>query len=148
MTRVLLALAALLAPVAAAAAGDLTYGFKAGLDARQQIPRQTFAVPNATGTLSGELVVARSKGTLAWQLTFRGLSGPVRRAELRRGALGRSGPLVAGLCGPCRSGAHGTLSVRAATVKALMNRGVYVELVTRKNPAGEIRGQLRVLSGA
>jgi hypothetical protein len=138
----LVVLAALLAP---AAPGTLTFGVKAGLDARQQVPP---VASRATGTLSGTLAVDRKRGTLTWQLAFDGLSGRALRAELHRGRLGRRGPRLAGLCSPCRRGAHASTTLSAAAVAAVRNGGAYVVVQTRAHPAGEIRGQLRVLSGA
>jgi len=129
--------------VAAVIAG-LTFGVKAGLDARQQ----GVAAPAARGTLSGTLVVTGRKGTLRWRLSVTGLTGPPRSAELRRGALGRPGPRLALLCSPCRPGAHGSVRLGASTVSAVQGGGVYAVVTTAKHPAGEIRGQLRVLGGA
>ena len=145
MGTLLLALALAAAPAAPLTS---TFGVKAGLDARQQVPRQAVARPNATGVLSGTLAITGAHGTLTWKLTYAGLSGKARGAELHRGAPGRRGPLVAALCAPCRPGAHGTTPLTAERVKAARNSGLYVVVTTRKNPAGEIRGQLRILSGA
>ena len=145
MATLLLALAAAFAP---AAPSTSTFGVKAGLDARQQVPPQAVARPNATGVLSGTLAITGARGTLKWQLTLRGLSGKALRAELHRGRLGRRGPRLAALCAPCRSGVRGSTQLTAATVTSVRNGAVYVVVTTRKNAAGEIRGQLRILSGA
>jgi hypothetical protein len=118
----------------------------AGLDARQQVPPQVVKAPAATGTVSGTLVVAGSRGTLTWRLTVHGLTGPVRALELRRGRLGQRGQLLERLCGPCRS--HGSARVGAPAVAAIRGGAAYVTVTTRRNPRGEIRGQLRLLGGA
>jgi CHRD domain-containing protein len=150
-TGALALLAALVGTLAAAAhgAGDsLTFGFKASLDARQQVPRQTVPTPLARGTLSGRLVVTGSSGKLAWQLELAALSGAARRADIHLGRLGRRGPAAVTLCHPCRSRMHGTARLGAKVVRAIRNGGAYVQVATKKNPSGEIRGQLRLLTGA
>jgi hypothetical protein len=142
MGTLLLALAAAFAPAAPVTS---TYGFKAGLDGRQQVPP---VATRATGTLSGTLAVTGSRGKLRWKLAFGGLSGNALRAEIHRGRLGRPGPRLSTLCSPCRPGAHASTALSAAAVGAVRNGGAYVVVTTREHPAGEIRGQLRVLSGA
>lgn len=142
MATLLVALAAALAP---AAPGTLTFGVKAGLDGRQQVPP---VASKATGTLSGTLAVTGTRGTLKWQLTFGRLNGQALRADLRHGRLGARGPRLVGLCSPCRSGAHATTPLAAAAVTAVRNGSAYVVVTTPRHPAGEIRGQLRVLGGA
>jgi hypothetical protein len=46
------------------------------------------------------------------------------------------------LCAPCKSGASGRATVGASVLNALEAGRGYVNVHTRKNPAGEIRGQL------
>jgi hypothetical protein len=145
MTRLLVVLAAALAPAAHA---GLTFGVKAGLDARQQVPPPRVRAAAAVGTLSGTLAVTGRDGTLRWRLDVAGLTGPPRGAELRRGRLGRRGPRLATLCRPCRDGARGATHLSASAILAIRNGAAYVVVATRENPAGEIRGQLRVLTGA
>ena len=141
MATLLVALAAALL----AGPGTSTFGVKAGLDGRQQVPPVSTA---ATGTLSGTLVVTGRRGTLTWRLTFGHLTGKAARAELRRGRLGRRGPAITHLCAPCAKGAQGSTRLTATAVAAIRGGGAYVVVATRAHPAGEIRGQLRVLSGA
>jgi hypothetical protein len=47
-------------------------------------------------------------------------------------------PLCAG--NKCKSGIHGTVTLTAATLKAVTHGGTYVNVHTAKNPNGEIRG--------
>jgi hypothetical protein len=49
-------------------------------------------------------------------------------------------PLCAG--NKCKSGIHGTVTLTAATLKAVTHGGTYVNVHTAKNPNGEIRGQV------
>ena len=52
------------------------------------------------------------------------------------------------LCGPCRSGAHGVFSGalggRSVLLAAILHGRTYVNVHTKKNPNGEIRGQVKV----
>ena len=49
------------------------------------------------------------------------------------------------LCGPCRNGQRGTANLTAANLAALAAGRAYVNVHTPKNPAGEIRGQIRAV---
>jgi CHRD domain len=141
-------LAVLLAASSAASSGvRVTTGLKASLDAPQVVPPQAFKVPLARGVLTGSLTVNGSHRKLAWQLTFTGLSGKALVAQLHIGRYGRSGPVGFQLCRPCRSGQHRGLTVSAKVVKAIKSGAAYVDVHTKKNPQGEIRGQIRLLTG-
>jgi CHRD domain-containing protein len=144
----LIAVVGVLATAAHGTERTLTFGFKASLDARQQIPKQAVPTPLARGTLSGALVVTGSSGRLTWRLTLADLSGAARRADIHLAKLERRGPAAVTLCHPCRSGTHGTARMTTKVVEAIRKGGAYVEVETKKNPSGEIRGQLRVLTGA
>jgi CHRD domain len=115
----------------------------AALNVRSEVPRPTGTRPTAGGTFSAGLTRRGTGGRLAWKLTFRGLTGQAVAAHVHIAKQGKAGPVAAPLCGPCRSGARGTVNVNARTVKALMAGGAYVNVHTAKNPAGEIRGQVR-----
>lgn len=115
----------------------------AGLDARQEVPTPNGARADTRGSFAATLVRKGAAGTIAWRLTFRGLSGTATAAHVHLGKRGRSGPVGLALCGPCRSGAHGSTKARTGTVQALLVGGAYVNVHTARNPAGEIRGQIR-----
>ena len=63
-----------------------------------------------------------------------------RRARPPRRA-GKSGKIVVPLCGPCTSGRDGTKSVTAAAAAAMIAGKAYVNVHTKANPNGEIRGR-------
>lgn len=116
---------------------------RAALAAGQEVPRPKGVSLTAGGTFAAGLTRRGTGGTLSWRLTFRGLTGRAMAAHIHLGKPGKAGPVAAALCGPCRSGARGSARVNARTVAALLNRTAYVNVHTAKNPAGEIRGQLR-----
>jgi hypothetical protein len=118
-------------------------GLTARLGAAQEVPRPKGAPAAAGGSFAAELVRGASRTTLSWRLTFRGLSGKATAAHVHRAAPGRAGPVAVPLCGPCRSGAEGSAKVDGATLRALVGGNAYVNVHTARNPAGEVRGQLR-----
>jgi hypothetical protein len=126
---------------------DETYGLNAALDARQQAPPQSVAVRAAVGTFSATLKLSGSTSKLSWRLTFTHLSGRALQAHIHRGRLGKAGPVAATLCNPCKAGMRGSKSLSAALVRAIKSGGAYVDVHTKKNPRGEIRGQIRLITG-
>jgi hypothetical protein len=79
---------------------------------------------------------------MTWRLTFSRLTGRATAAHIHIGARGRSGPVAVPLCGPCRSGARRTVTLQPSVLAALEAGRAYVNIHTRRNPAGEIRGQI------
>jgi CHRD domain len=112
------------------------------LTARQEVPRPKGKVNRARGTFTATVTKTGTSGSIAWRLTFSRLTGRAVAAHIHSGVRGRSGPVIVPLCTPCRSGARGTADVSAAVVNALEAGRAYVNVHTRRNPAGEIRGQL------
>jgi hypothetical protein len=111
----------------------------ATLTAGAEVPKQTVKAPNGTGAFSGTV----SAGKLSWKLTFAHLSGRAVAAHIHTGRAGKSGAVVIPLCAPCRSGAHGTITLKPAQLALVLRSGAsYVNVHTQKNPNGEIRGQL------
>lgn len=117
--------------------------FTATLASRHEVPKPIGATPGAGGRFSAGLTRTASSGTLVWRLTFHGLTGKAIAAHVHIGKVGKAGPVAAPLCGPCRSGQRGSATINGRTVSALLNGSAYVNVHTSKNPAGEIRGQVR-----
>ena len=63
-------------------------------------------------------------------------------AHIHTGRVGVAGPVAVPLCGPCASGAHGTVRLDAKTKAAVLGGRTYVNVHTPRNAAGEIRGQI------
>src|SRR5262245_22244448 len=97
-----------------------------------------------TGSFTADLTRTSSGATLDWQLKFGKLSGAAVAAHIHGGRPGRSGGILVPLCGPCRSGASGTATVPASALPALLSGATYVNVHTKKNTGGEIRGQVSV----
>jgi len=121
--------------------GATTLNLTATLDASQEVPKPR-AGARARGTFAGGLVRSGTGGSLSWRLTFQGLSGSATASHIHLGKRGKAGAVAVPLCGPCRSGAHGTARLNAKTVTALLAGGAYVNVHTARNAAGEIRGQI------
>lgn len=116
---------------------------KAALGSGVEVPKPTGTKAGAGGTFAAGLTRKASGGTLAWRLTFHGLTGRAIAAHVHIGKAGKAGPVAVALCGPCRSGQRGSAKINARTASALLGGGAYVNVHTTKNPAGEIRGQVR-----
>jgi CHRD domain len=118
--------------------------FTTTLTPRQEVPRPKGTTAGARGSFVA--TVTKSAATrLAWRLTFTRLTGRAVAAHIHVGARGRSGPVVVPLCGPCRSGARGTATLRARVIAALEAGTAYVNVHTARNAGGEIRGQIRAV---
>ncbi len=120
-----------------------TTALKGTLAAGNEVPKPTGAKAGAGGSFAAGLTRKATGGTLAWRLTFHGLTGKAIAAHVHFGKRGKAGPIAVALCGPCRSGQRGSAKLNARTVSALLGGGAYVNVHTPKNPAGEIRGQIK-----
>ena len=110
----------------------------AKLTAAEEVPAQVVKNTKASGSFSMDIT-----GTEAtFVLKFSGLTGPATAAHIHLGGMGKSGPVVVPLCGPCKSPVKGTVTISAALQKDLKTHTLYVNVHTAKNPNGEIRGQL------
>ena len=113
--------------------------FKATLTVGQVTPPVTGTKPGASGTFKATLT-----GTvLKWTLTYKNLTGPAFAAHIHIGARGKNGIAVISLCGPCKSPMSGTANSVTDDVATLMLKaGAYVNVHTKKNSEGEIRGEI------
>jgi hypothetical protein len=124
------------------AASSETYSFKATMNRGLEVPKPK-APAGAKGTFSAKSVENGAKVTITWNLVFSGLSGKAVAAHIHQGRPGKAGPVVFALCGPCRSGQTGKGTIKSAVEEALEDGQAYVNVHTAKNPAGEIRGQVK-----
>jgi hypothetical protein len=116
---------------------------RTSLTARQEVPRpRRGRVGRARATFTGTVRKEGGEAQLAWRLTFRRLTGRATAAHVHIGPRGRSGRIAIPLCAPCRSGANGREDVPALALTALQTGRAYVHVHTRRNRAGEVRGQI------
>jgi hypothetical protein len=129
---------------AAVAASTETYKISAKLTAKAEVPKAVGAPAMVGGSFTGTVKENGSTKTLTWKLTYSHLSGAGFAAHIHKGKVGKSGPVLVSLCGPCHSGQTGTAHVTEAIVQAIEAGSTYVNVHTKKNPNGEIRGQVKV----
>jgi hypothetical protein len=139
-----LAVALTLAGLTLAAGQKDTYKLTATLKARSEVPKPTGTRVGAKGTFTATTVeLANDRARLAWQLTFSKLTGPAAAAHIHVGKPGKAGNVMVALCGPCKSGKRGTATITHAQLNTIRAGRAYVNVHTKKNPAGEIRGQVK-----
>lgn len=116
----------------------LSARLSAVLRANWEVNRPKGTSSRAAGRFTGKL----SGKTLRWSLTFSHLSGRPSSAGLYKGLRGATGEAFKTLCRRCYSASHGTLTLTASQLDAIVRGGAYVNIRTARNPRGEIRGQL------
>jgi len=129
-----------------AGAASSTYTLKASLGTKDLASVKDAS--GASGTLTGKLTVAGKKSSLVWTLTFHRLSGTAMRASIYFGTGSKTGTLALPLCVKCQAptahGAYvGPYVANATFVRKILHGGAYAVVVTKKNPRGEIRGQIK-----
>jgi hypothetical protein len=130
--------------VALGAPAKSTYTYKAAMTVAAEVPRPT-APAKARGGLSATVTEDGSTRVIRWTLTFRNLSGKAVAAHIHKGKPGVAGAVLLGLCGPCRNGQTGRMTISSAVADALEQGRAYVNVHTAKNTAGEIRGQAKLV---
>lgn len=123
----------------AGATGSVGDRFNASLEARQEVPKPKDVPALASGHFDATL----NGSKLQWKLTYKKLTGKATAAHIHTGKKGKAGPVVVPLCGPCTSGISKTVVLKSSVVNAMKKGDAYVNIHTAKNPAGEIRGQIR-----
>ena len=96
-----------------------------------------------TGRFTATLVNPTARRpTLRWRLTYTKLRSMAFAAHIHRGKARRNGPIATNLCGPCRSGQRGSTRITRYAARAILSRTAYVEVHTKTNLLGELRGQI------
>jgi len=112
--------------------------YKAKLQAREEVP----SPKDSSARAGGKFTATLDGSSLSWKLEFHHLTGSATAAHIHLGKKGKAGPVIVPLCGPCSSGASGTVKVSSQAASQLDHNQAYVNVHTAKNPGGEIRGQL------
>ena len=112
------------------------------MNAAQEVPTPTGDVSGARGAFTATVTKSDTGASVAWQLSFSGLTGNAVAAHIHQAATGTAGTVVLALCGPCQSPMSGTGNLTQAALDALEAGDAYVNVHTPTNGAGEIRGQL------
>jgi CHRD domain len=124
------------------------YKLSAKLTAGAEVPKPKGVPASATGSFTGTTIEPKTgKVKLSWKLTFAHLSGQATAAHIHLGVKGKAGGVIVALCGPCKSGQTGKALVARSVERNLEAGKTYVNIHTKKNPAGEIRGQVKVTGG-
>jgi hypothetical protein len=139
--------ALVLTGLAIASSQSETYKFNAKLTAGAEVPKPTGVPAAATGRFIVTTVEPKTgKVKLTWKLTFAHLSGKALQAHIHLGKRGKAGNVLVALCAPCKNGQTGKALVARSVENDLEAGKTYVNVHTVKNPAGEIRGQIKVTS--
>jgi CHRD domain len=121
-------------------------GVRTTLRAAQERPKPKGKVRRAQGTFTATVAKNGDSGVINWRLTFSKLTGRAVAAHIHSGPRGKAGPVIVPLCAPCKNGAAGRATVSASVLNSLESGRSYVNIHTRKNAAGEVRGQLAAVS--
>jgi hypothetical protein len=121
-------------------------GVRTTLRAAQERPKPKGKVRRAQGTFTATVTKNGDSGVINWRLTFSKLTGRAVAAHIHSGPRGKPGPVIVPLCAPCKNGATGRTTVNASVLNSLESGRSYVNIHTRKNAAGEVRGQLAPVS--
>jgi len=133
-----------LAGLALAAPQKDTYNLTANLKIRFEVPKPKGVPTGAVGLFTGKAVeLQNDRARLTWRLTFSKLSGRAAAAHIHIGKSGKAGGVMIALCGPCRTGQRGAANITHAQLRTIRAGGTYVNVHTKKNAAGEIRGQVK-----
>jgi hypothetical protein len=136
-------LVAALASTALAVAAN-HHRLSARLTARVEVPKPIGKTKKATGAFTAAYVVHAKSLQVKWKLSFKHLTGAATAATLRKGKPGYIGSQITVLCKPCKSGVGATTLMRMGVLKTLRKGQAFVMIYTKRNPAGEIRGQIRL----
>jgi hypothetical protein len=134
-----------IAGLASAAGQADNFRLRASLSPGAEVPKPKGVPAGARGLFTGRSVeLENDKARLNWKLTFSNLSGRAVAAHIHLGRKGKAGAVLLALCGPCRSGQGGRKTISHVQHNRIEAGLTYVNVHTPRNPAGEIRGQIRV----
>ncbi len=115
--------------------------FTASLSGSQSVPP---AVSNGTGTAWA--VLDMSTRTLTYRVTYAELDSTFTDAHFHLGGAGVNGPVVEPITSSFvgNTGSGTWTNIPDSLITALMKGDIYINIHSKKYPAGEIRGQLKI----
>lgn len=135
---------------AGSSASSSTYHVRASMTPRQVVTaknrpwRVPASVRHAHGSFRGTMTIAGKRRTLHWRISYAGVgSNPLQIADIHYGKPGRFGPILARLCGPCKSGQTGTKKLSARAARSIKSGKAWITIITGKYGNGVIRGQIK-----
>jgi CHRD domain len=133
------------ASVAVGGTGGASYKLTSTLSPNQVVPRPSVLLASGSGRFAATLQTGPRRGHISWSLRTSGLSSRGTNAFIHLGKPGKTGPVVVIICGPCQPLAHGDTYVHGkAVMRALETGGTYIDVSTKRNRKGEIRGQIKL----
>jgi hypothetical protein len=139
--RAILALAGLACIGVVGSAAAATVSFNVPLTGSEQVPPVT-----TPGKGSADLTWDPNTRVVTWDITDSGLTGPVTMAHFHNAAEGKNGPVVIWLTkkGTEATGAiKGEATLTPEQAQQFEAGDWYINVHTKDNPAGEIRGQVK-----
>jgi hypothetical protein len=140
---VVVVLVALASTALSVAASSSRQKISAKMTARVAVPKPLGA-KKARGKFFAFYTVRKKDVLLKWNLSFSHLTSRATGATLSEGKPGLIGTRITILCKVCKSGKGATTLMKKSVAKALASGMTYVTLYTKRNPAGELRGQLLI----
>lgn len=139
-----LALGAVAVPLAGAVTAQAamkTITFTVPLTGAAQVPPVKTA-----GHGSAHLTYDEKTRHITWSVSYAGLSSPVTMAHFHLAPPGKNGKVVLWLTkkgAKIKSPFTGSATLTPAEAKAFMAGDLYINIHTKKHPAGELRGQIK-----
>jgi len=111
---------------------------KATLSGKAEVP------PNASaGKGTADINYDAASKKLSWKLTYSGLSGPATAAHFHGpAAAGKNAGVAVAIPNAAKSPVDGSATLTDAQAADLMAGKYYINIHTKANPGGEIRGQV------
>jgi len=116
--------------------------FTAQIDSSQSVPVTT---TNATGTLWAVLDPASQ--TLTYRVTYANLDSQFTAAHFHLGAPGTNGGVVTPITFTGNTAQGQWTDIPDSLIDDMMKGDIYINIHSKKYPAGEIRGQLKMTGG-
>jgi hypothetical protein len=98
------------------------------------------------GTFSANIWPYGEDLVVTFSLSTRRLSGPAVKAHMHTDAPHRTGPLLLTLCDShrCNVSRKSHTGLPAGLLRTMRLLGAYVDVHTKRNPRGELRGQIEI----